>query len=213
MAAIQSKVRLSVGVDEARQAILDALPKDAIVREEDDGVGRFAGQRTLVILGRSADRMLLFHGTYGAVKRHFEDPHLDVVFDTSKSRVVAKLIRQAPASPSAVARFFDVAGYIGAVAAVLFAYYSIRSIPFDNQRIALVAGIGGIAWALVANALPKSDDETLFKMVDEALKPFAVAKKKKKKAESASDASDDPAADADAEAEAPEPEAESPKDD
>ncbi|MEM6992774.1 MAG: hypothetical protein AAF721_19825 [Myxococcota bacterium] len=199
--ATHSKVRLSVDIDEARQAILDALPKDAIVREEDDGVGRFAGQRTLVIVGRRRDRLLMFHGTYGDIKRRFDDPHLDVVFDTSKSKLVAKLSREVEKPPSAVARAFDVVGYIATVAIVLVAYYTFRSIPIDTQRIGLVALGGGLAWAAIAHYMPKRADLSLYEIVDGALKPFAIAKKKKKKPADKAEADAEPEPDAEAEAE------------
>ena len=181
--AKQSKVRLKVGLEEARQAILDALPKDAIIREEDDGVGRFAGQRTLVIIGRKRDRLMMFHGTYGQIKGHFEEPHLDVVFDTSKDRVVAKLIREEPKPPSAIMKVFDVLGYVVTVGAVAVAYHMFRDIEMDNQRIALVAVGGGLGWAAIAHYMPKREDLGLFDTVDKALAPHAVKKKKKKKAE------------------------------
>lgn len=181
--AKQSKVRLKVGLEEARQAILDALPKDAIIREEDDGVGRFAGQRTLVIIGRKRDRLMMFHGTYGQIKGHFEEPHLDVVFDTSKDRVVAKLIREEPKPPSAIMKVFDVLGYVVTVGAVVVAYHMFRDIEMDNQRIALVAVGGGLGWAAIAHYMPKREDLGLFDTVDKALAPHAVKKKKKKKAE------------------------------
>lgn len=180
--ATQSKVRLSVGLDEARQAILDALPKDTIVREEDDGVGRYAGSRTLVIIGRRRERLMMFHGTYGDIKRRFEEPDLDVVFDTSKDKLAAKLVRVEAKPPGLVARGFDLLGYIATVAAVLVTYYMIRSIPMDNQRIGLVAVGGGIGWAAIAHYMPKRADLSLYEVVDKALKPHAIAKKKKKKA-------------------------------
>lgn len=191
--AKQSKVRLKVGLEEARQAILDALPKDTIVREEDDGVGRFAGQRTLVIIARKRDRLMMFHGTYGQIKGHFEEPHLDVVFDTSKERVVAKLIREEPKPPSALMRVFDVLGYVVTVGAVVVAYHMFRDIEMDNQRIALVAVGGGLAWAAIAHYMPKREDAGLYEVVDKALAPHAVKKKKKKKPE-AEPAADDAAA-------------------
>jgi len=192
--AKQSKVRLKVGLEEARQAILDALPKDAIVRDEDDGVGRFAGQRTLVIVGRKRDRLLMFHGTYGQIKGHFEEPHLDVVFDTSKERVVAKLTREEPKPPSAAARIFDVLGYILTVGAVVFAYHTFRGLEMDNQRVALVAVGGGLAWAAIAHYMPKREDLGLYEVVDKALAPHAVKKKKKKKpeAEAPAEAEEEP---------------------
>lgn len=178
--ATTSKVRLKVGVDEARQAILDALPDDALIRDEDDGVGRFAGSRTVVIVNRKRDRLMMFHGSYGSIKQRFEDPHLDVVFDTSKERVVVRLKREEARPPSAIGRAFDVLGYVATVGIVLYAYYNFTKTEIDTQRIALVAVAGGLAWAAIAHYLPKRDDLNLYELVDKALTPHKAPKKKKK---------------------------------
>lgn len=178
--ATQSKLRLSVDIDEARQAILDELPEDTIVREEDDGVGRFAGARTLVIIGRRRERLLIFNGTYGTIKSRFENPHLDVVFDTSKSPLVVKLVREEPKPPSAAARIFDLLGYVATVGALLVAYYTFQKLEMDWPRIGLVALGGGIGWAAIAHYMPKREDISLLETVTKALKPVTIKKKKKK---------------------------------
>lgn len=164
-----SELRISVPKDEAVKAILAALPKDAVVRGEDDGVGRFAGERILVIVGRGEGRLLMFQGTWGSMKPRLDSPQLDVVF-TSDSTV--RLTREPEKKPGIVARLWDLLSQMVTVAAVIVAYHMIRKIPIDVPRTVIIAVVGGIVWSAIAYFLPKREDRSLESLVRRALAPL-----------------------------------------
>ena len=192
--ATRLKLRLKGSREDAVKLILDNLPKDSIVRGEDDGVGRFAGERTLVIVGRGEKRLMLFSGTYGSIKGRLEEPHLDVQFEEGEGGTTVRLVREPEKKPSLVARVFDLIGYIITVAAVVVAYHLFRKLEIDTQRTALVSVAGGLAWAAIAHYMPKREDVGLQEVVTKALAPITRKKKPKKPAEEAPPKADDDAA-------------------
>ena len=179
------KFRLRGSKDEAIKAILEGLPKDTIVRDEDDGVGRFAGERTVVVTGLGRERLMLFSGTYGSIKNRLETPQLDVAFEAAADGVTARLTVEEPKRPSIVARVVDLVGYMATVAAVVVAYHMFRSLEVDTQQTAIVSVGGGLAWAAIAHYIPKRQDFGLREAVTKALQPMVVPKKAAPKAKAA----------------------------
>jgi hypothetical protein len=163
-----SELRLTVPREEAIKTILDALPKDAVVRGEDDGVGRFAGERTLVIVGRGETRLMMFQGTWGSMKPRLDEPQLDVVFDGDK---VVRLIREPEKKPSMASHLWELLSQMLTVAAVVVAYHFVRSIPVDVPRTVMIAVIGGLVWSVIGLFLPKKEDRSLETVVRSALAP------------------------------------------
>jgi hypothetical protein len=164
-----SELRLIVSKDEAVKAILDALPKDAVVRGEDDGVGRFAAERTLVIVGRGEARLMMFQGTWGSLKPRLDRPQLDVVFEGDS---VVRLTRELEKKPGMVSRLWDLLSQMVTVAAVVVAYHFIRSIAIDTQRTVIIAVIGGLVWSALGYFMPKREDRGLDNLVRGALAPL-----------------------------------------
>lgn len=177
------KLRLQGEIDDAMQAILEALPKDAIVRDTDDGVGRFAGERTLVIVDKAHHRLSMFRGSYGSIKGRFDAPDLDVVFEPGDRKLVARLTPADVKKPTLVSRVLDLVGNVVTVGAILVAYYMVRSLEVDKQRVAIVAVVGGVAWSAIAHYMPKRENLDLQNLVTEALQPITIKKKKKKDAQ------------------------------
>lgn len=164
-----SELRLTVSKEEAIKAILDALPKDAVVRGEDDGVGRFAGERTLVVVGRGETRLMLFQGTWGSMKARLDKPQLDVVFEGD---TVVRLTREPEKKPSMASHLWELLSQMVTVAAVVVAYHFVRSIPVDVPRTVIIAVIGGLAWSAIGLFLPKKEDRGLDTLVRSALAPI-----------------------------------------
>jgi hypothetical protein len=177
----QAKLRLKGSNEEAIDAIVGALPSDAIVRNEDDGVGRFAGERTLVIVGPNRERLMMFRGSWGNIKGRLETPQLDVVFERREGGVTAKLVREEVKPPSIGSHVTDVLSQSLTVALIVVAYHMFQSMEMDYGRIAIIAVVGGVAWSLIGHFMPKKEDRGLERLVHEALKPLVV---KPKKAES-----------------------------
>lgn len=170
----ESELRLSASKDAAIEAIRAALPQDAIVRNEDDGIGRFAGERTLVVVGSEQGRLQMFQGSWGALKGRLDVPQLEVVLEPDSEGVVARLKRAVPRPPTVMSRVWDLVSQVVTVAAVVVAYHLVRSIPVDTQRTAIIAAAGGLAWSAITHFLPKREDTTLDDLVRKALTPLAT---------------------------------------
>jgi len=170
------ELTLSASKDEALQAILAALPKDAVVRAEDDGVGRFAGQRTVAIIGRNDDRVLLFEGTWGTLKPRLDDPQLEVAFEERDGAgTVARIRREAPQPKSSgTAVVGDLLNRGLTVAVLVVGYFWVRSQPIDVQLTVTISVLGGLAWTVIAFLMPKKEDRGLEGRIRDALAPLTV---------------------------------------
>lgn len=171
-----SKLRLAASTEDAVKAVLDALPKDAIVREEDDGIGRFAGNRLLVIVARGRARLAMFQGTYGSIKARLETPHLDVTFAQKKKGLVVRLTPETIAKPTLASHAWSFLANVVTVGALVVAYFFVRRLPVDTTMTALVALGGGAAWSAIAHFMPKTIDRRLERIVHDALEPMSAPK-------------------------------------
>lgn len=169
---LTSELRLSASKDQAVQAIRKALPGDAVVRGEDDGVGRFASDRTVMIVGRGEKRLMLFQGSWRFVKARESKPQLDVVFEEGDDGLSVRLTRAATKKTGGASRVIEVVGNMATVAALVIAYYWFRKIPLDQTMVIGIAVGGGLAWTLVARFWPKKENAGLEGMVRRALRPL-----------------------------------------
>lgn len=169
-------MRLHASTADAVEAVLEALPKDAIVRDEDDGVGRFAGNRMLVIVARDRARLSMFRGTYGSIKARLETPHLDVTFAQKKKGLVVRLVPETIAEPTLASHVGSLVGNVVTVGALVVAYFFVRRLPVDTTMTALVALAGGAAWSAIAHFMPKTTDHGLERLVRDALEPMSAPK-------------------------------------
>lgn len=183
-----SELSLTVSREQALQALLDALPKDAVVRDEDDGVGRFAGQRTVAVVSRHRSRVMLFEGTWGTIKPRLDQPHVDVVFEGEGSTVVARITKEPQAPPGIGSHLGEFVNRALTVAVLVVAYYWWKSIPIDYPMVAAIAGGGGVAWTVAAMFMPKKEVPGLDDLVRKALAPLKKKKKKKGKKTKQADA-------------------------
>jgi len=172
-----SKMRVAASREEAVKAVLDALPKDALVREEDDGVGRFAGNRTVVIIPRGRARLLMFQGSFGSIKSRLERPHLDVTFEEKKKGLLVRLVPETIEKPTLGSHVGGLVGNVVTVGALVVAYFFWRSEPVDTTMTAIIAVAGGAAWSGIAYFMPTKTDRSLERLVQDALEPLAAPAK------------------------------------
>lgn len=175
-----SELRLRGSIEQAVQAILDSLPKLAIVRDEDDGVGKYAGQRTVVIVGTGRERLLLFDDSFGNIRPRLDKGQVEVSFRTDDDGTVLARIESEPVSPPGPATYvMDVVQNGITVAAVMAGYYWLRSMPMDYTLLAGVGLGGGVVWTVATLALArkgdgKAEDKGLIALVPKALAPLVV---------------------------------------
>lgn len=169
-----SEFQLSVAKDEAFEAVLGALPKDAVVRDDDDGVGRFAGPRTVAVIGIGRRRISLYEGTWGVVKGQLDDPPLEVEFEERDEGVTVR-IKKAPEKKRGLGSYLsDILGQMVTVAAIVVAYHFVRSIPIDKAWVAGISAVGGLAWFAIGFVLPKKKERSLEDLVRDALSPLSA---------------------------------------
>jgi hypothetical protein len=174
MASDVTKLRLSTPRDQAVEAILAALPKDAVVRGEDDGVGRFAGERTLVVVGAGKDRLMLFRGTWGTIKKRMDRPQLEVTFERRDDGVTARLTREPEKKRTILSHLGDFVSQAVTIAAVVVAYHLFRSLAVDNVRTVIIALGGALAWSAISHFFPGKPPPALHDLVRDALAPLAA---------------------------------------
>ncbi len=169
-----SELRLAGSKTQALAAIREALPGDAVVRGEDDAVGRFASERTVMIIGRGERRLMLFQGGWRLVKAREGKPQLEVEFVEGAPGVRVRLTRGAVDKVSLRSRVLDVAGNVATVAILVVAYHLFQDIPIDNVVVATIGAGGGLAWSAVAHFWPKPEDAGLEGMVRGALQSMVA---------------------------------------
>jgi hypothetical protein len=172
MASVRTKLRLTGEIRDGVEAILEALPSDAVIRGEEDGVGRYAGERVLVVKTRDGDRLLMFRGSYGSLKSRLDEPHLDVLFRVGNNGLSARLRREQERKKSIGTHIMDVLGSIATVAVIVIVYHMVMSEPLDRTLTAIISVIGGLAWSGFTIFRPKRKDTYLEDLVKEALKPL-----------------------------------------
>ena len=151
----------------ATKAILDAMPKDVIVRGEDDGVGRFAGERILVLVG--PERLHLFEGSWSALKTRLDDPQLEVTLEGDDGDVSVKLHKEKLEAKGPSSIVLDFVWNAATVAAVVVAYHFVRKIPVDVTLTAIIGAAGGVIWTLIARRMASETTAGLDTRVREAL--------------------------------------------
>ncbi|MCA9648465.1 MAG: hypothetical protein H6712_11480 [Myxococcales bacterium] len=177
-----TELRLAATKEEALQAILAELPKLAIVRDEEDGVGKYAGVRTVAILGTDRDRLLLFDDAFANIKSRLDADRIEGQVEVSLQQVpqgtVARIKEQPVAPRGAAGLVMDFVQNGITVAAVYAGYHWIKSIPIDYAMLAGVGAGGGAVWTALAVTLGKrggkgkKEDEGLASLVRRGLRPL-----------------------------------------
>jgi hypothetical protein len=171
-ASARSKLHLAASKDEAIAALREALPKDAIVRDEDDGIGRFAGERTVMIIGEGRDQLKLYQGNWRLVKAKDDEPQLRVKFKTKGERLTVRLQRGAIEQPGPGAVLMGLITNVVTVIVVVVAYHMFREIPIDKNQVGAIGIGGGVVWTAIARFWPKKPAAGLDDMVLAALAPL-----------------------------------------
>ena len=163
--------RIAGSRSDAAQAVLAALPKDTVVRGEDDGVGRFAGERTLVIVGRGERNLQMFRGTWGGLKRRLDQPQLLVTLDHDGDGTRVTLEHEAKDSGAATNIVFEFLGNAVTIGALLYAFFMFRGQEVNVNQTALIAVGGGAVWTTASKFIGKAEvhsglDGTVLKALD-----------------------------------------------
>jgi hypothetical protein len=164
-----TKLRIRGSRDDVIAAIREALPKDAIVRDEDDGVGRFAGERTVVVVGRGKHKLSLFQGNWRLVKAREENPHLLVKLDDGKKGLVARLVPGKVERPTVASQVTGLVANAATVALVVVAYHMFRDLPIDRGQVVAIGVGGGVLWTLASRVLARKPAMGLDTVVRDAL--------------------------------------------
>ncbi len=167
-----SELRLTGSAEDAVAAIRDRLPSDAVVRGEDDGVGRFASDRVVMLVGRGNRRLQLFQGSWRFVKAREGKPQLDVELADGDGGVIAKLTRTPTRKPGPLSHLTNLVGNMATVGALVAAYHLFRKIPLDYDLVVGIGAGGGLVWSAIAWFWPKKENAGLEGMVRRALGPL-----------------------------------------
>jgi hypothetical protein len=176
-----AKLRITGSRNDAITAIREALPDDAIVRDQDDGVGRFAGDRIVMLIGTGRDRLMMSRGNWRLMKTLEENPQLEISFEDRKGGCTVRM----KAAEIPKAGLGSIVG--GAVTNALtigilvVAYHMFQDMEIDKAKVAGISAGGGTLWAVVAHFWPKKRDDALDKTIRGALRPMLAPKKPKKK--------------------------------
>lgn len=185
------ELRLAASADEALKSLLDALPKDAVVRDVDDGAGRFAAERTVALLAPGKRRIMLFQGTWKEVSEREEQAMLEVVFDSVEQGVIARLTPEPERTKGARSHIGDLVSQAVTVGALVVAYHWWREIPIDTMLTVGIAVGGGVAWSVIGRFLPKSEERNLEELVRGALAPLEAVEEDEGAGEGAGEDSDE----------------------
>ncbi len=169
-----TELSLQASREDALQAVLAALPEDAVVRDEDDGVGRFAGLRSVAIIAMGRKRLMLFEGTWGELKGRLEEPQVDVVFGGEADAATVRISKTPDKQPGLGSHVGNFLNQAITVAALIVGYHFVRSIPVDYAFVAGVSVAGGLAWSVVVRLLPKKEARGLDRVVVKALEPLVA---------------------------------------
>lgn len=142
-AANPQSYELDAPLEDAIGRLREALGDDVIVREEEDGLGRFAGERPIMLVGRRGESVKLLRGSWGDLKSRTEEPMVEVKLSESegKTRVEVHRVEKAGAEPSPAVR---IAGEFVStailIAAAIYAFNTWRGLAIDYTKMAMVVG-------------------------------------------------------------------------
>lgn len=167
-------LNVSTSPAEAVTAIRQALPEDAIVRDEDDGIGRFASERVVMLVGRGGKKLGLWRGGWRLVREREETPHLEVELADAEGGATARLVERPEEPPGLGGRAMGAVSNMVTVAAVVVAYHLFRGLEVDVSMVAIIGVCGGLLWSVVAHFWPQQRDRGLRTLVREALAPLGA---------------------------------------
>lgn len=170
-----TELRLAATKEEAIQAILAELPDLAIVRDEEDGVGKFAGQRTVVVVGTDRDKLMMFDDTFGNIKPRLDKGQLEVELEEVPQGTIARITAETAPPKGPMGHVMDVVQNGIAVAAVYAGYHWWKSLPIDYTMLAAIGAGGGVVWTAAAVMLAgkgSKEPQGLPALVPRALAPL-----------------------------------------
>lgn len=180
-AGATAKLRITGSKDDAMAAIREALPDDTIVRDQDDGVGRFAGERVVMLIGTGADRLMMSRGNWRLMKTLEDAPQLEITFRTTAAGCTVSMKAAEAEKTTAGSLLWSTLTNALTVAALIVAYHMFQDLELEPARVAGLSLGAGVFWTAAAHYWPRKRDDGLDKAVRAALRPMLREKKKKKK--------------------------------
>lgn len=177
----KAKLRLTASKEDAIAAIRASLPDDAIVRDQDDGIGRFAGERVVMLIGAGGAHLMMSRGNWRLMKTLEESPQLDITIEETKGGCTVELMLAEPKQATLGTHARSVLSNGVTLAVLVVAYHMYQDLEVDPATVAAISLGGGALWTAVAHFWPTKRDDGLDKTVRVALHPMRVPKKRKKK--------------------------------
>lgn len=151
------------GPEELMPLILEGLGREVIVRDEEDGVGRFAGVRPVALVRRDQLGAAFLHGPYSELKKRVEDPMLTLSIEPGDGGSKVRLEYRPPSEPSAAAKLGEFVGDVVTaaltIAVLAYAVNRFRGLDVDTTRLALIAGGGALAYGVLKRFLGGEEEQ------------------------------------------------------
>ena len=161
--------------------VREALGADLIVRDEEDGLGRFAGERPVMFIGKGGKSLKLLRGSWGDLKERVEQPMVEIRFgpEGDSMPVEVERVEKPGAEPSAIGRAIgDFLSTAILVAAAIYALNTFRGQSIDYTKMAMIVA-GASALYVAAKHFLGDDEEKmgptdwLMARCEEAFRPDA----------------------------------------
>lgn len=208
----EERLELSLDPASAFETLLGALGEGAIVREEDDGIPRFAGVRTVVIRGRRNDSLSFMRGGWGEIKKRTETPMATVHFEPQGSGCVAQIAVEKRPAPGAAAKLVswivDLVSVALTIGILAYAVNNFRGLSVDWTRLALIAFGGALLYTIARQFMGSDPDDMegpawLRMQILAALRPTPPESEQESEPEPVQEPAAEPADEAEAERAAP----------
>lgn len=155
---------LEASSEEALIRLTESLGEDTIVRDEEDGVGRFAGARSILLTGKRGEGAKLMRGSWSEIKPRKEEPMVEVNFVKGEGRMMKIEVRRLD-SPEAelgvvgriMGDFFSTAIMI---AAAIYAFNRFRGQAIDYTKMAMLVA-GATTLYVIAKQFLGTDEENM----------------------------------------------------
>jgi hypothetical protein len=154
---VQGPLEVAVG------RVRDALGADVIVRDEEDGLGRFAGERPIMFIGRGGKTLKLLRGSWGDLKGRVEEPMVEIRFGAEGSPLPVEVerVEKAGAEPSTLGRLLgDFVSTAILIAAAIYALNTFRGQGVDYTKMAMIV-TGASALYVAAKHFFGDDEEKM----------------------------------------------------
>jgi len=155
---------LEVSSEEALSRLKESLGDDTIVREEEDGVGRFAGARPILLTGKRGESAKLLRGSWSEIKPRKEEPMVELSFvkgEGRTTRVEVHRLENGEGEMGVIGRIIgDVISTAFLIAVAIYAFNHFRGQAIDYTKMAMVVA-GATTLYVIAKHFLGTDEENM----------------------------------------------------